>query len=93
METEERTFPLTKLNSEIAIFVKATESVPRNKEPPSNTDGLEKQGFTLSKVLKKIVIAFGKNGENRQHCLLARNSQKNTDDSESNHPELDCCSL
>lgn len=52
--------------------------------------------LTLSNVLKKIAIAFGKLGESSEYYLPARGLEKDIDDSESepeSGPESDSCSL
>lgn len=69
METEERTFPLTKLTSEVVAVAKAAELDPKDKRPATAASPRKRQ-LTLSKILKEIVRALGNSAESSQYYLL-----------------------
>ena len=96
MDTEELSFPLTKSNSQIGTAVKATQPFPENREPAYST----KKKLTISDILKRIVMAFGRGAESSQYYYLTRSSEKDEDETEPDPnldsgtaPELDSCSL
>ena len=97
MDTEELSFPLTKSNSQIGTGVKATQPVPENREPASSK---KKQKLTISDILKRMVMAFGRGAESSQYYYLTRTSEKDEDETEPDPNldsgtalELDSCSL
>ena len=87
METEERTFPLTRLTSEVVAVANAIQSETKDERPPAMAIP-RRQELTLSKILKRIFRVFGNSAESSQYYFLARNLDKNTDeDATSTNPE------
>ena len=79
METEERTFPLTTLTSEVVAITKAKESEPKKKKPSTSANPRMRK-LTISKILEEIVRAFGNSAESSQYYLPNRSSDTETDD-------------
>jgi hypothetical protein len=65
---------------------------PENKELRPSTGDCVKLRLTLSQLLKRIVMGFGKGARSGQYYLLTRSRGRETDDAESDL-ELDSCSL
>ena len=88
MENEERTFPLTRLTSEVLAVTKEAES--QDSGPESSKHPARQ--LKLRRILEEIIRALGNSAESRQYYFLAQSSDEDTDSSESD-PELDSCSL
>jgi hypothetical protein len=92
MESEERSFPLTRLNSGIVAVAYATKLDVNNKSASTS----EEKQSKLRRILIQIITALGNSAESRQFFLLNHSSERDTDKFDSNResePELDSCSL
>lgn len=80
METEERTFPLTRINSEV-VAAKARESPDAsNKTNRTSANDEKKSQSKLRKILTGIIRALGSSAESSRHYLLNHSSEAKTDD-------------
>jgi hypothetical protein len=75
MDNEERSFPISKLNDEIARMA------DQRKKLASSRLGSEKRRLTLSQILSRIVMVFGRTVET-QCYPLNRSSERDMDGAE-----------
>jgi len=85
METEERTYPVSRLTADVVAVANTSKSDSRDADPKSTEPALptnaKKGRFNLSEVLKEIIKAFSRSSEANQYDFFVRSSEK--DDAES----------
>ncbi|MGD0423724.1 MAG: hypothetical protein ABSA92_09745 [Candidatus Bathyarchaeia archaeon] len=79
-KAEERTFPLTRLNSEVVAVAKARESDASNRVNHASANDEKKRQSKLRKILTQIITALGNSAESSQYYLLNHSSDTETDD-------------
>ena len=78
MEIEERSFPLTKLTSEIVVLTETLHAESDNKGTPTSANVERKRQSTLSRIVTEIVKAFAKSAESSRCYYITSRSNKDS---------------